>query len=81
MEEEQSARAALIARARRDESVPVRVAATEALGAFDGPEIVGILEEISVDDPDQNVRYAAELLLLDLRTSAGSRKSTRVGSD
>lgn len=64
---ERDLRAELIARARRDEAVPVRVAATEALRGFGGAEIAAVLREISDDDPDQSVRYAAELILLDRR--------------
>jgi len=37
-----------------------------------------VLEEISADDPDQNVRYAAELVLLDLR--AGSRSGSEASA-
>jgi HEAT repeat protein len=64
---EEALRAELIARARRDPSVPVRVAATETLGAFAAQEIVGVLQEISADDPNQSVRYTAERILLDIR--------------
>ena len=60
-------RAELIARARRDESPSVRVAATRALLGFPSADIVDVLEEISADDPDQEVRYAAQLLLISLR--------------
>ena len=65
--EEDAMRTALIARARRDESVPVRVAATEALGSFPGEAVDAILMQISEDDPDQEVRYAAQLVLLERR--------------
>lgn len=79
--EEQALRAELIARARRDESVPVRVAATDALRGFEGPEIIDVLEEISADDPDQNVRYAAELILLDLGAGSRSRDGAAARPD
>lgn len=77
----QELRAELIARARRDEVVPVRVAATETLRWLPGPEIQSVLEEISSDDPDQDVRYAAELILLDRRGAQGSRSGPRGRSD
>jgi len=50
----------LVARARRDGNVSVRMAATEALGGFEDDSVLEILEEIAERDPDQNVRYAAE---------------------
>jgi hypothetical protein len=55
----------LVARARRDGQVSVRMAATEALGAFEGDAVVAILREIADDDPDQDVRYAAEKAVYD----------------
>lgn len=55
-------RAELVSRATRDDAVVVRVAATEALASWP-PELVDeVLEEISRSDPDQQVRYAAELV-------------------
>ena len=60
----------LIGSARRDESVAVRVAATEALGGFSGPAVRAILEEIAASDPDQAVRFAAEKLLYNRRQEA-----------
>jgi len=65
--EQDDVRTGLIARARRDESAPVRVAATEALAVFPGNEIDAVLEQISDDDPDQEVRYAAQMVLLERR--------------
>jgi hypothetical protein len=65
--EQDAVRTELIARARRDESVPVRVAATEALAIFPGDEIDAVLKQISDDDPDQDVRYAAQMVLLERR--------------
>ena len=53
----------LVARARRDGNVSVRMAATEALGGFDDEKVIEILEEIAERDPDQNVRYAAEKMV------------------
>jgi hypothetical protein len=65
--ERASVRAELIARARRDRSPQVREGAAGALASFPGPDVVDILEEIANDDPEQNVRYAAELVLIELR--------------
>lgn len=53
----------LVARARRDGNVNVRMAATEALGRFEDDLILEILEEIAERDPDQNVRYTAEKMV------------------
>jgi hypothetical protein len=57
----------LVARARRDESVQVRIAATTALEAFQGIEVREILQEIAAEDPEQEVRYVAETILLSWR--------------
>jgi hypothetical protein len=64
-------RTEVIARARRDEAVEVRVAATEVLAIFAGDEIDTVLEQISDDDPDQDVRYAAQMGLLERRQAKG----------
>jgi hypothetical protein len=69
--EEAELRSEIVARARRDESVRVRVAATRALGSFRGEGLIGILREIAADDPEQEVRYVAETILLDRRDQAG----------
>lgn len=79
--EKEALRAELIARARRDDSVEVRVAATDALRGFTAAEIAGVLEEIAADDPDQNVRYAAELILLDLGAEAPASREGATGPD
>ncbi len=63
-------RAELIAVARRDPRVEVRVAATEALEGFGDEATTEVLREISASDPDQNVRYAAERLLYEQRRDA-----------
>jgi hypothetical protein len=57
----------LIGLARRDDSVQPRVAATQALAAFGVPRVVTVLDEIASSDPDQNVRYSAEKILLQYR--------------
>jgi hypothetical protein len=68
--EEAELRGELVARARRDESVEVRIAATVALGFFEGEGVLEILQEIAAEDPEQEVRYEAETLLLSLREQA-----------
>ena len=60
----------LVARARRDDSIPVRVAAVQALDHLDSDSVQAILEQIARDDPDQTVRYAAERLLHDRQARA-----------
>ena len=57
----------LVSRARRDAAVVVRIAATRALGGMHDANVQKVLEEIARDDPDQNVRYAAERLIYDRR--------------
>ena len=57
----------LVAKARRDRAVPVRVAATRALDRLSGSNVLLILEEIAREDPDQTVRYTAERLIYDRR--------------
>lgn len=57
----------LIARARRDEDVAVRAAATRALAAFPEDRTRSILETIAREDPDQEVRYEAERALFERR--------------
>lgn len=80
--EESALRAELIARARRDEAVPVRVAATEALEGFGGEGILEVLDRIAAEDPEQSVRYAAELVLLRLRGADEEEPApTRAASD
>jgi hypothetical protein len=65
--EEGELMAELIGVARRDEIVEPRVAATEALAAFGAARVLAILEEIAATDPEQDVRYAAERILLEYR--------------
>ncbi len=55
--------AELFGRARRDDSVDVRVAATIALGGIGGRGPEEILREIARSDPEQEVRYQAQRLL------------------
>jgi hypothetical protein len=53
----------IIGLARRDPSPDVRIAATHALVGLADASVEEVWEEISRDDPDQRVRYAAERLL------------------
>ena len=53
--------------ARRDETIPARVAATQALAEFGYDRAERVLKEIAERDEDQNVRYTAERILLDYR--------------
>ncbi len=59
----------LSGRARRDSSVDVRVAATEALAELPGEAAEEILREIARSDPDQAVRYEAGKHLFERRTA------------
>ncbi len=61
-------RTELIGIARRDEVVEVRVAATDALSAFDDSGVEEVLTEIADSDPEQLVRYTAQKLLLERRS-------------
>jgi len=58
----------LAARARRDASAVVRVAATESVAASGAQGAEDVLREIARDDPDQSVRYVAERALYERRT-------------
>jgi hypothetical protein len=64
----------LAARARRDDSVVVRVAATESVAASGAQGVEDVLREIARDDPDQAVRYVAERALYE-RKSDGTAPS------
>lgn len=55
----------LVSTARRDPTVAVRVAATEAISAFGGTAVDDILQTIAESDPEQMVRYIAEKALLE----------------
>jgi hypothetical protein len=67
----------LSAKARRDGSVPVRIAATEALNEIESSTVESILDEIAEEDPDQTVRYTAERLIYERRPQ--SRKAKENG--
>jgi hypothetical protein len=71
--------AELAAKARRDSSVPVRVAATEALDAISAETVDTILAEIAREDPDQTVRYAAERLIYDRQRRRGDGEAEDPG--
>ena len=64
---------ALMALARRDPTVEVRIAATRALGAVRGTRTTAMLEEIAADDPEQVVRYHAQRLLLEHRLAEAAK--------
>jgi hypothetical protein len=74
-------RTELIAMARRDPAVAVRVAATRALAALPGGDAGPILEEIADEDPDQEVRYEAERLLLERERQAEEAPGRDVADD
>ncbi len=63
--DEEELRLALVARARRDPTISVRIAATQAIGSLGDAAAEAVLREIAASDPEQAVRYAAEVLLLD----------------
>ncbi len=72
----------LMAHARRDPSVEVRVSATRAVGAVRGPRTDALLREIADADPDQNVRYEATRLLYEHDgTGAGAPAAPGGGGD
>jgi hypothetical protein len=57
----------LIGVARRDAATAPRAAATDALGQFGLERVEAVVKEIARSDPDQDVRYAAERILLRYR--------------
>ena len=72
----------LVARARRDDAISVRVASVQALDRLDSATVLEILEEIARDDPDQTVRYIAEKLIYDrqeLQQPSGSEGEHALG--
>jgi HEAT repeat protein len=60
-------------RARRDDDVTVRRAATAALASLPDAGINETLRAIARDDPDQNVRFEAEKAVFE-RSTAGAHK-------
>jgi hypothetical protein len=62
----------LIALARRDPDSAVRIAATRSLAEVRDAAVGKVLEEVAADDPEQNVRFEAERLLVG-RASGRSR--------
>jgi HEAT repeat protein len=65
--------AELTGRARRDDDVSVRRAATNALSALSDPGIGETLRAIAQDDPDQDVRFDAEKAIFE-RSQATARQ-------
>lgn len=65
--DEEPLRIELVSRARRDDAVGVRIAATEALAGFPVETVGLVLDEIAESDPEQSVRYVAELIRLEFR--------------
>jgi HEAT repeat protein len=70
----------LVARARRDDAILVRVAAVQALDQLGSDTVQEILEDIARDDPDQTVRYAAEKLMYDHQEREQRRSSKDDGT-
>jgi len=66
----------IIGLARRDPSPDVRIAATHALTGLADAGVEEVWEEISRDDPDQRVRYAAERLLYERELELGARSGS-----
>ncbi|HXV76664.1 MAG TPA: HEAT repeat domain-containing protein [Candidatus Polarisedimenticolaceae bacterium] len=66
-------RAELVARATSDEAPPVRVAAVEALARYPADLVDEVLERIARTDPEQQVRYAAELVRMEHRRNGQNR--------
>jgi len=64
-QEETAIEGELIALARRDPVVDVRIAATIAVARLPGEGALRVLQQISLEDPDQLVRYTAQKLLLE----------------
>jgi len=65
--EDEELRAELVARATRDDAIEVRVAATKALANFPPEMVDEVLDRIAESDPEQQVRYTAELIRLQHR--------------
>jgi len=66
----------IIGLARRDPSPDVRIAATHALNGLADASVEEVWEEISQDDPDQRVRYAAERLLYERELEVEARSAS-----
>jgi len=64
--------AEITGRARRDDDVEVRRAATAAIAGLGDAGVDETLRTISRDDPDQNVRFEAEKALYERKLSGGT---------
>ena len=67
--------AELSGRARRDDDVSVRRAATAAIAALQDAGIDETLHAIARDDPDQNVRFEAEKAVFERSQNAAQKRS------
>jgi len=72
--EDEELRSELVARATRDDAIEVRVAATKALANFPPEMVDEVLDRIAESDPEQQVRYTAELIRLEHRRAANGQK-------
>lgn len=72
--DDEALRTELVARATRDEAIEVRVAAIKALANFPAELVDEVLEQIAESDPEQQVRYTAELIRLEQRRAGNGRK-------
>jgi HEAT repeat protein len=67
--------AELTGRARRDDDVSVRRAATNALGDLPDPGVDETLRAIARDDPDQDVRFDAEKAIFERSQATAQKRS------
>ncbi len=75
LEERKAMQGELAARARRDHSIAVRIAATVALDRLDSESAKTVIREIAETDPSQSVRYTAEKLMLERREASSPKRS------
>lgn len=61
----------LVATAMKDRSPEVRAEAARALGRFGDPSAREVLRKMSREDPDQEVRYRAEIALAEMQGAVG----------
>ena len=80
-QDDDAVRTELIAHATRDPAVAVRVAAVEALAAYPLEQVDRVLVEIAESDPEQQVRYTAELMRMSLRKAGGAEGRSATAAD